>query len=33
MKKWLSQHWKTLGLIIAFWVGLLFFFGGITMGL
>jgi hypothetical protein len=33
IKKWLSRHWKTLGLIIAFWVGLLFFFGGVTMGL
>jgi hypothetical protein len=33
MKNWIKNHWKTLALILGFWIGLLFFFGGITIGL
>jgi len=30
LKEWLRGHWKSLALIIGFWIGLLLFFGGIT---
>ncbi len=31
MKKWLSRHWKSLALIVGFYIGLLLFVGGITV--
>ena len=30
-KTWLSKHWKTVALIVGFWIGLYLFFAGLPL--